>query len=117
MNAPTTPAEWWDNLNEVWSDIIDIFIKCGAPMTYEPRGCIYSDGVGEPATLHEKPLLRVIESAREERNHEVLLHWLNLCWLAAPDKPYIHTWPSWYTLCDLCSECWVFDEPLREETP
>jgi hypothetical protein len=51
-----------------------------------------------------------------EKNHQQsdALLVVNTIWVAAPDKAYIHTWPDWHNLCDLCSESWVFEENENE---
>ncbi len=101
-----TQEDWWESLNENWNNILDIFVNCGAPLTET----VFSDGIGKEAEIHDKTLLRTLEDLRTEKNGLELSRWLNLCWIAAPDKPYIHSWPSWSAMCDLCSENWVFDE-------
>lgn len=39
-----------------------------------------------------------------------LISILNTAWFNAPDNNAIHSIPSWGTLCNLCSESWVFEE-------
>ena len=112
MKPPKTPDEWWSNLNTAWSDILDIFGRCDAPLSRDDF--VYSDGIGKEATLHDKSLIRTLEEAKEACDHETMLKWLNLCWLAAPDASHIHWWPNWGTLCDLCSESWVFNPDEAE---
>jgi hypothetical protein len=104
-----TPRDWWELLDKHWHNIKQCFELTGAPMTLSEEGHWWADGFGKEITRHEKPLIRVLDEAKETRDHEEMVRQLNLCWIAAPDKPYIHEWPSWYVLCDLCSECWVFD--------
>lgn len=104
MKYPKTADEWWANLNAAWSDILEIFANCGAPMTPNEDGRWFSDGIGEEPTRHDKALIQILEDAKRDRNHATLHLWLQRCWSAAPDAPYIHQWRNWGTLCDLCSE-------------
>lgn len=117
MKYPTNADEWWANVDAAWSDILDIFSRCDAPLSRGPEGCVYSDGPGQDATIHDKTLIRVLEDAREQRDEETLHRWLELCWEAAPDARRIHDWPNWGTLCDLCSEynpCFFPEEDEEE---
>ena len=105
MSTPETPEEWWKLLDGQWANIIDIFQRCGAPLDSEA----WNDASGE-LVFHDRTLLGTLEHTKDERDHETMHNMLELCWSAAPDKPYIHQWPGWGHLCDLCSEFWVFEE-------
>lgn len=100
-----TPEDWWAMLDAHWPNIIDIFSRCGAPLDE----ICWRDEPGGEEIFHEDTLIVTLEKSKRDRDHEQMIHFLQLCWMAAPDKPYIHEWPSWGHLCDLCSEQWVFD--------
>lgn len=100
-----TAADWWQAVDEQWEYLTDIFSRCGAPL----EGYIWSDGIGQEPAIHDETLIQMLRRLRDARDHEELARWFNLCWLAAPDSHEIHRWPHWGTLCDLCSETWVFD--------
>lgn len=97
--------DWWQLVDLNWSKIVDIFERCGAPLGDH----WWSEGIGQEATHHDEVLLSMLVRLRDERSGPELARWFNLCWLAAPDQPHIHTWPFWGQFCDLCSETWVFD--------
>lgn len=104
MTAPTNPNEWWELLDNHWGDILQCFENVGAPMDDN----VWSDGIGKEAIPHDYSLLVTLEKLKESRDPK-MARMLYLCWLAAPDKPYIHEWKSWGVLCDLCSEEWCLD--------
>jgi hypothetical protein len=82
-----TRTDWWIVLSNEWSNLQLIFAK-------------FLTSKGE-------------EQAREafvNRDETLMLSVLNNAWWNAPDNPSIHEIPGWNTLCDLCSESWVFDE-------
>jgi len=104
-----TMDDWWCTLESNWSNILDIFDRVGAPMGRSEIDRFWSDGMGKEPTQHEYTLIKTLEVALEEKDHETLKSFFEKAWMAAPDKPYIHSWPGWSALCDLCSEYWVFD--------
>lgn len=104
-----TPNDWWTLVDSHWQNILDIFSNVGAPLERNEEGHWWADEVFEPATRHEKTLISTLEDAKEEADHKTLHDLLQKAWLAAPDERYIHSWPSWGILCDLCSEAWVFE--------
>jgi len=101
--------DWWGLVDANWPHIVDIFDRCGAPLGDH----WWSEGIGLEATYHEEVLLAFLTRLRDERDGEQLSRWFNLCWIAAPDTPSIHSWRFWSDFCDLCSENWVF-EPEAE---
>jgi hypothetical protein len=103
-----TQGDWWAAVDSHWSNILDIFDRCGAPMSRGPEGLWWSDGIGLEPVIHEKTMIRTLEDAKAEKDHETLHSFFEKAWMAAPDSSYIHGWPSWGMLCDLCSEYWVF---------
>lgn len=115
MSIIKTPKDWWDNVEVHWEHLMDVFSRCGAPMRYDEQGHWWSNGIGEEPTRHDKPLPQFLMDLRNNKDHEELHRYFNLCWLAAPDKPYIHEWRGWGVLCDLCSEIWVFDPEEQEQ--
>jgi hypothetical protein len=104
-----TPEDWWSEVDRHWSNILDIFERVGAPMGGDEDGHWWSDGIGQDATRHDKTMIRTLEDAKRDRDHETLGGFFQKAWMAAPDRPHIHSWPSWGALCDLCSENWVFE--------
>ncbi len=103
--------DWWNVLESHWPNIIEIFYNCGAPLDEK----MWSDGIGIPVSYHPRTFIGTLETLKMNHNGVELHHFLQLCWLAAPDKSYIHQWPSWGAFCDLCSEDWVFEpESLQE---
>jgi hypothetical protein len=99
--APTTAEEWWKNLDDHWPNIVECFSNAGAPLD----STAWSDGIGKEVTEHDRTFIVTLETMKKERD-PAMARMLNLCWLAAPDSPEIHRWPSWGVLCDLCSEEW-----------
>jgi hypothetical protein len=100
-----TADDWWDACLARWDDIVSIFENCGAPLGSHE----WSEGIGKDAEWHDKVFLAFLTDLRDHRDGPELARWFNLCWIAAPDKSYIHSWPGWGTFCDLCSETWVFE--------
>lgn len=75
---------------------------------------VWADGPRQEPVPHDHSFLVTLEKLRETRDPK-MARMLNLCWLAAPDREYIHSWPSWGVLCDLCSEEWCLDpEQVKE---
>lgn len=102
----TTPLHWWNAVDERWSDIMECFMNAGADLGSQ----FWSDGPGLDATDHGKRMGPMLEDARRQRDHRFMRRMLGLLWMAAPDSPSIHSWPSWDVVCDLCSEDWVFED-------
>lgn len=94
-----TPEDWWIALTEhqkyINRTLELVYVK---PDVYNPA---------------KVTLAIAIASKDHELAHGVLQH----AWEAAPDKPYIHGWPSWGMLCDLCSEAWVFNPKGENDGP
>jgi hypothetical protein len=105
MATIKTAGDWWGLVDANWQQIVDIFERAGAPLGNH----WWSDGIGEEATYHDQVFLAFLTDMRDRRDGSALARWFNLCWLAAPDSPHIHSWPFWGSFCDLCSETWVFD--------
>lgn len=103
-----TQKDWWETVEKEWEHILNIFGRVGAPMGRNAADQWWSDGIGEAAVWHPKCLVQTLEDAKKDRDHKTLDTLFNLAWLAAPDQQYIHSWPGWSSLCDLCSERWVF---------
>jgi len=80
-------SDWWGNVDEHWNDLVNI--------------------IGMYRDVRPDEFKR-IEEMKDNRD-EALWSIFQRAWSDAPDKPYIHEIPSWYVLCDLCSEGWVFD--------
>lgn len=108
MKPPTTPKEWWSLLDSAWPDILQTFLICERRMEIrllETTRFEKGTATEESVTLSRAAL----EKARSERNHLVMAHVLQQLWEWAPDSAEIRRWPAWGTICDLCSESWVFD--------
>lgn len=80
-------SDWWSNVDEHWDDLTNI-IRMFCPIS--------SFGL---AALAELKIQR----------DPGLWWYFQQAWMNAPDDRSIHSIPSWYVLCDLCSENWVFD--------
>jgi len=104
-----TPNDWWVLVESHWQNILDIFDKVGAPLERNENGHWWANEIFTEAIRHEKSLIRTLEDAKESEDHKTLHDLFQKAWIAAPDKKYIHSWPSWDIFCDLCSEIWVFD--------
>jgi hypothetical protein len=94
-------ADWWYCFERDLPKIKQTFEKCGAD--------IYAIHTITWGHIHEQSIAQMLDEALKNRNPEVACLLLQLCWSAAPDSPEIHHWPAWNTICDLCSENWVFD--------
>src|SRR5271157_1219090 len=103
-----TPDDWWILVDSHWQNILDIFYNIGAPLERNEAGYWWADEIFTEATRHEKTLIRTLEEAKRSEDHETLHDLFQKAWMAEPDEKYIHSWPSWNILCDLCSEYWVF---------
>lgn len=103
-----TAEEWWQIADAIWPDIQAIFGRVGFDL-WETK---YAETIG-PATDHERPFGENMAALRVARD-VVLATWLERAWEAAPDRPYIHGWPSWHRFCDLCSESHVLDPEEAE---
>lgn len=109
-----TADDWWKIVDDHWNDFLECFDLCGAPMGSTAWNEFKTDGFGYEMVEHELTLERTLWKAKEDRDHATIHKLFNICWAAAPDKPYIHSWPSWGHLCDVCSEYPVaFEEELR----
>lgn len=106
MSVIRTAEDWWAETNARWQDILEIFGNCGAPLD-DTKWC---DGIQEPATEHDETFVEMLTRLKDAKDGQALSRWFNLCWVAAPDRRDIHSWPSWGVFCDLCSENWVFEQ-------
>lgn len=87
-----TPEDWWRAL-EVHSENIQ---RCIELVYVKP----------DKFLPIKKELVEAFEARDAEKAHGILVQ----TWNDAPDRPYIHGWPSWHILCDLCSESSVLYE-------
>lgn len=102
-----SPQDWWDNLNYWWD-------RGGREQGYIPpntraQDC-YPSGSPSPSIKdfllkYQTASIEELEKAREENNFHFLLNALNEAWFYGPGQ----CGEAWNVLCDLCSECWVFD--------
>ena len=95
MSYPKSRDEWWTQLDEHWGDILEIFCLVGFNLT-APVPHV-------EAKIDLTSFASYLEKLKKDRDVE-LLKWLSRAWIEAPDRPYIHEWPSWGYFCDLCSE-------------
>lgn len=102
---------WWAALNANFENIVAILHR------FLPMEDPAHTGPGDAETpLRTDSLGSTISGTRDfneaARDKDALrtLAYLKGAWRCAPDKPWIHSLPSWGVLCDLCSEDWVFYE-------
>ena len=100
-----TKDDWWTLLETSWSNILDMAVQVGAPLGQN----IDLDGKDMPISL-----LKQMEDAKTAKNWEVLSIFFNKVWWMLPDESSIHSIPGFHSLCDLCSETWVFQEEVDE---
>ena len=50
-----------------------------------------------------------LDELEKDQDWSTLSSYLNKIWWAMPEKE-CREWAGWFSLCDLCSETWVFDE-------
>ena len=101
-----TPADWWKTLDDHWADILTCASYVGADLSRpEPQFQHLAD---------TQPFAAFLEAAKTHRDRQTVRRFLGRVWMAAPDRSEIHSWPSWGTLCDLCSEDWVFEEEAHD---
>jgi len=104
-------SDWWETLEKNWVQILQILER------FLPMSDIAFE---DPGNAMSKPLVGItgyvdVEKAKEASDHSKLLKYLNGAWFSAPDRKWIHSIPGWSTLCDLCSESWVFDDKESDE--
>ena len=78
-NYPKTKTEWWDTVDEYWTELQKLIMQFTPTILDEAKKC-------------------------KEKRTPNLARVFNTVWAAAPDSPRIHTLPAWQQLCDLCSE-------------
>lgn len=105
-----TQEDYWKAVNERWYEIMNIFRKfCDTTIAY--------DSDHHQLSTHGLVLAAYLDELRTKHDPEIS-RWFNQLWAVAPDQPWIHGIPGWGTLCDLCSETWVFDyEGINEREP
>jgi len=113
-----TPEQWWAYLETNKNSLLDLLA------TYHPY---YNHQHNHKITalLAEKVAKGVRESIREleqndpqrrfenyfkETNHEDMISLLNEVWFGMPESYESRNANGFDALCDLCSECWVFQE-------
>lgn len=123
-----TPDDWWYALNRRWDDLTTLVIqdyRYHGALVVKPAWELESRVIGTPILDREDDCFQMEpektaghlaeltmrwNKAREDKDHQTALELLNQAWSAAPDNRSIHHRPGWGTLCDLCSEGWVFNE-------
>lgn len=104
-----TPQNWWTTLDENWADLLQITCSVGVPLSKfheETQGTN-----GDPL----EPLMVFLERTKKRQDHDTMWLFWQRVWAAAPDSSKINSWPGWGTLCELCSEDWVFQDEERQE--
>jgi len=81
-----TPESWWVVCEANWEDILKLM----------------------PQFLHEPYTQEKAKQAKENRDWCYLCRCFNDIWFNLPDVIEVHSLPSFYELCALCSEEWVF---------
>lgn len=87
---PKTTEEYWKIVEEYWDNISSILHNFLPPTD-----------------------VALAESYRKEQNKEIV-SLFNNAWHNAPDSPTIHSIPSWFIFCDLCSESYVLYDDEEE---
>lgn len=83
----TNALEWWEIVDTIWPAIV-----------------VVAKRVGE-----SDDTIQFADRYRAKRD-KMLAGFLDSIWSAAPDEHFIHSWPCWQHICDLCSEHYVLDE-------
>ncbi len=90
-HPPSTPEEWWSNIDAAWDGIIATFDVAISEIAQKGRGPFSYDAVA-------------LDRARAQRDHTTIQRSLQDLFWKAPDEAVIHTWPAWGVICDLLSE-------------
>lgn len=97
MPVINNQEDWWFHFNEHLDNITDIVITYAVP-------------VGQIQEAADK-LKDYAEKQEWDFNLDKLLQ---DAWYYAPEHG-CRDLPSWFVLCDLCSEHWVFTDEMTEE--
>ena len=94
MEYPTNKHEWWEYLNTHWDDILDFAAQIGINL-----GCyIWYDG-----TVMDHTVIEEMNRLKKEQDPKMLIT-MERIWAHAPDKKWIHSYPGFHYICNLCSE-------------
>lgn len=94
--------DWWKAVDTHWPDLLRLIVRFPQP-DLEKTISQLADDLLEPLSVRATKI-------KENKDHIGLHLLFQQAWGNAPDDPEIHSYPSWWLLCDLCSESWVFDE-------
>lgn len=102
------PQDWWELLEENWNHIIyTIPNRLGYSLEDLATVDLHSDSALLDGDL---TILGALLRAKENKDHQLILTYLQAFWAAAPDKSWIHEIPGWFALCDLLSEGYILYE-------
>ena len=110
-----TPADWWEALDAEWDDLVAIVAhKIDlSHAAYMPPGKDEARG-GTPTGRTISAELDYLRTNRTAKAAWALGRYFNAAWGMASDA-YAWSVPGWGTLCDLCSEEWVFQGDYEKE--
>ncbi len=88
---PRTKEEYWNIVDAHWENLYNIMVR------YLPKDQLAK---ADNFRLNKDP---------------AIVHLFNDAWWNAPDNRSIHAIPSWYVLCDLCSESYLLQDEGEQE--
>jgi hypothetical protein len=99
-----TQEDWWKTVDDGWEYFMDIVFHHLDPNfpAYEVPGNATSKPTG-------RKLVDELSWLKEHRDWERLYCYFQASWGMASEA-YAWSVPYWGSLCDLCSETWVFQE-------
>ena len=100
-----TEQDWWNSFDQLYELLPEMAREFNWNLNNEATASGLKEDTGLNCSIYE-----YLKKLRNDKDYKKLLQYLEQMWNAAPDKPWIHTVNGWSTLCDLCSESWVFNE-------
>ena len=97
---PETKDEWWQFVEENWTELLSILHKF-LPVYNRER--ISREGKVEEINHTMVEEIKVLKNNKDSH----LARYFSAAWMAAPDRPGIRNIPGWFVMCDLCSEEYV----------
>ena len=88
--------DWWSSFRQNKDNIRKM-------ISYLYQRYDYWDGFPEGITFDD------LDKMETNKDWQLLSKALNRIWFAMPERE-CREWAGWFSLCDLCSETWVFDE-------
>jgi len=110
MAEPRTAADWWDIVEDQWSNLLAIIFHHieASHAAYEEPGNAKSPATGR--TIREE--LTHLRDVKDTK----LCRYFAAAWCLASDA-YAWSVPGWGQLCDLCSEEYVLYEGEVDNLP